>query len=198
MSSQGTSIQIGLGLTERQLTQAAEIYYEAFRQKLGPALGPASKAVSVLADSFDGGRAVAAVYAGRVVGLAGFQMTGRRFVSMTLRDLRRHYGAIGGLWRGLLLQLFEREPRPAELMMDGIAVDPEFRGRGIGSRMLSEIAAVARRNGLDHIRLDVVDTNPDARRLYERRGFVAVSTSVPIIPRKWFGFSSATTMVKDV
>ena len=191
-------VDVSVGLPEVDLPRAAELYYEAFRQKLGPALGPAAKAVSVLADSFDGSRAIAAFCGGRVVGLAGFHMSGRRFVTMGLRDLKRHYGMAGALWRGLVLSLFERNPKPAELLMDGIVVDADFRSHGIGSRILAELTRIARRNGIARIRLDVVDTNPAARRLYEREGFVAVHTTKPLLPRRWFGFSSSTTMVKEV
>ncbi|WP_414122566.1 GNAT family N-acetyltransferase [Vreelandella titanicae] len=82
--------------------------------------------------------------------------------------------------------------------MDGIAVDSRFRGRGIGSRLLDSIIAHAVDNGFETIRLDVIDSNPRARRLYESKGFIAVNEEhFPYL--KWLiGFSGSTTMVLKV
>lgn len=48
-----------------------------------------------------------------------------------------------------------------------------FRGKGIGSALLSELLASAKSRGLASISLSVEDDNP-ARRLYERTGFRVV------------------------
>ena len=48
------------------------------------------------------------------------------------------------------------------------------------------------------MRLDVVDTNPRARQLYERKGFVAVSSNTYPLTQRFFGFSGSTTMMKTV
>ena len=53
-------------------------------------------------------------------------------------------------------------------------VRPEARGRGIGRALLAEVVAPAHEAGLDHVSLEVLVRNTDARRLYERLGFAAV------------------------
>ena len=53
-----------------------------------------------------------------------------------------------------------------------IAVVAEHRGRGIGGRLLTDLASVARSTGIPRISLSVSAGNP-ARNLYERHGFVA-------------------------
>lgn len=56
----------------------------------------------------------------------------------------------------------------------------------------------ARKRGMRAVRLDVVDTNPDARRLYERLGFAPVRTRrCPYLFRR-MGFSAFTTMVEEI
>ena len=77
-------------------------------------------------------------------------------------------------------------------MMDGIVVDPQMRGNGIGTRLLSEITTFATSDEHATIRLDVIDTNPAARRLYERKtehfGYL-----------RWLlGFGASTKLVRDV
>jgi ribosomal protein S18 acetylase RimI-like enzyme len=55
-----------------------------------------------------------------------------------------------------------------------IYVRPEARRRGIGRALLAEIVDPSRAAGLGHASLEVLLRNADARRLYERLGFVPV------------------------
>jgi ribosomal protein S18 acetylase RimI-like enzyme len=48
--------------------------------------------------------------------------------------------------------------------------------------------------GFAGIRLEVVDENPDARRLYEREGFVAGRRWSLPAGRRWLGFAGSTVM----
>ena len=64
--------------------------------------------------------------------------------------------------------------------------------------LLNAIKRKAREQGCTQVRLDVIDTNPRARLLYEREGFraVAVRNLGPL--RKLFGFRYATTMIAEI
>jgi ribosomal protein S18 acetylase RimI-like enzyme len=55
-----------------------------------------------------------------------------------------------------------------------IYVRPEARRRGIGRELLAELIQPARDAGLEHVSLDVLMRNSEARRLYERLGFAPV------------------------
>jgi ribosomal protein S18 acetylase RimI-like enzyme len=55
-----------------------------------------------------------------------------------------------------------------------IYVRPEARGQGIGQALLAGVVEPAREAGLEHVSLEVLLRNADARRLYERLGFVPV------------------------
>jgi ribosomal protein S18 acetylase RimI-like enzyme len=57
-------------------------------------------------------------------------------------------------------------------MVDGLAVHPEQRGRGIGRALLGALAAQATAAGARKLSLRVLGTNPRARAVYERAGFV--------------------------
>ena len=54
----------------------------------------------------------------------------------------------------------------------GMGLLPEWRGRGIGRRLLEATLAQARRSGFKRIELDVHADNPRAIALYEKAGFV--------------------------
>jgi ribosomal protein S18 acetylase RimI-like enzyme len=178
--------------------QAAELYWGAFSRKLGPALDPPDKAVPFIAAHLNADRAVCAILDGRLVGLAGYQLGGRALTGGSASAVLRAYGHLRGLHRLLLLALFERRPAPGQLVMDGIAVDPGIRGRGVGSLLIEEVAAVAAEQDCREIRLDVIDTNPRARALYERRGFTAVRTEHTPYLRRLLGFGAVTTLHRTV
>jgi [ribosomal protein S18]-alanine N-acetyltransferase len=56
-----------------------------------------------------------------------------------------------------------------------LGVDPAFRGRKIGERVLAAILAEARRRGVRRASLEVRESNTAAVRLYEKYGFVPVA-----------------------
>ncbi|MFC8393032.1 GNAT family N-acetyltransferase [Streptomyces sp. NPDC057238] len=185
---------IPVGVEQR----AAELYWDAFGRKLGPALNPPGMAVSFIATHLNADRAICAFLGGQLVGLAGYQLGGRALTGGSASAVLRAYGRLGGLPRLLLLALLERQPVPGQLVMDGIAVAPDVRGRGVGSLLLEEVAAVAAEQDCREIRLDVIDTNPRARALYERRGFTAVRTERTPYLRRLLGFGAVTTMHRPV
>jgi len=188
------TIAVGLPLNSKSI--AARLFWEAFSAKLGRLMRPEKKALRWLEDVIDPAFAFGAVRSdGTLIGVAGFKTHDGAFVSVTLADMARHYGWFGGTWRGLLLSLLGRETAAAQLLMDGIFVAAVARGLGVGSALLSEIKAAAARRDLAEVRLDVIDSNPRARALYERHGFVAGETSHLGPLRHLFGFRSATTMV---
>ncbi|MFB6617632.1 GNAT family N-acetyltransferase [Streptomyces sp. NPDC085524] len=180
--------------------RVAELYWEAFGRKLGAALGPAEHGRAFIARHLHHDRAVVALTRGgeHVVGVAGYQLGGRGLTGGGVRDVLSGFGLFRGLPRLAVLALLERTPEPGELVMDGIAVDPAHRGAGIGSLLLTEIAAVAAEHGCSRVRLDVIDVNPRARALYERHGFTAVRTERTPYLRGLMGFGAVTTMHRAV
>jgi RimJ/RimL family protein N-acetyltransferase len=55
--------------------------------------------------------------------------------------------------------------------LGGLALLPEFSGKGQGSKMIQEIIAFAHKKGFLRIELSVAITNEKAIRLYEKSGF---------------------------
>lgn len=84
------------------------------------------------------------------------------------------------------------------LRIAAIAVDEKARGKGLGSLMLESIFAKAHREGFKAVRLEVVDTNPRAKKLYESLGFGVVETHAYPITSGWLGFSKEFVMVKTL
>jgi GNAT superfamily N-acetyltransferase len=70
---------------------------------------------------------------------------------------------------------------PGSLYIAGVALLPEHRGRGIGTLMLAAARQKARGIGASELSLLCFESNPGARRLYEREGF-RVTCRRPIVP----------------
>ena len=186
------------GFPEPLRRATAELYVDAFADKLAPVLGRDLRTVGFFADIIDPAYCLSAVSAdgSAVLGLVGFKTGGGALADGSLRDLVRHYGRFGALWRSAVLGLLERDAEPAVFLLDGIAVAPQARGLGIGTALLEAVEDRARSRGVARVRLDVVDTNPRARALYERQGYVAVSQDRMGPLRHVFGFSASTRMEK--
>ena len=60
-------------------------------------------------------------------------------------------------------------------ILNSLAVDPRYRGRGIGSGLIEEVSRQARDEGFDRLTLHVWADNRPARRLYRRAGFTVVA-----------------------
>jgi GNAT superfamily N-acetyltransferase len=193
------SIRYRFGVPGALRIEAARLYDEVFHRKFSVAIGNPQKRRTLLAESLQLEYAAAAISGGRLVGLAGFHtrrgaLTGGMNAGLLLDRL----GTLGGLWAAMIFSLYERQPKASELLMDGIAVRKDMRGNGIGTHLLNDLKHYARENGFRTIRLDVIDTNPDAGRLYERQGFVATRTERFGCLRWLLGFGAATTMIFHV
>ncbi|NIZ15273.1 N-acetyltransferase [Phaeobacter sp. HF9A] len=191
--------QIEPGLRPEHRTRAAQGYWQAFSRKLRYPLGPETRAIAFIERALDPTHAISAVSSdGSFLGIAGYKSPKGAFVGGEFKDLVAVYGWLSAAFRGLLIGTLERDCVPETLLMDGIFVQPEARGQGVGKALLQAIEARAVQSGLNRIRLDVINTNPRARALYEREGFTAKSVTSLGPLSIVFGFSSATEMTKSV
>jgi ribosomal protein S18 acetylase RimI-like enzyme len=191
-----SEITISNGFSDAERGTVARLYWQAFSPKLGRLLGPDARAIAFFARIMDPDFAITARDgSGTVIGLAGFKTARGALTGGGLRDIAHHYGWPGALWRGPLLALLERDLAPDTLLMDGICVDVRARGLGVGTALLAAIKQEARDRSLKQVRLDVIDTNPRARALYAREGFVAGPPQHIGPLRLLFGFSNSTPMI---
>lgn len=58
-----------------------------------------------------------------------------------------------------------------DLYLAEIAIDKEFRGQGLGNRVISDVIGYAGSNNFDRVLLDVDFRNEGAKALYEKMGF---------------------------
>ena len=190
-----SQIKFVRGIPEAMRQEAAQLYDDAFGEKFAVAISSRSSRIELLATSLVLEYACAAICDEQLVGLAGFHVDGHSLTGgLNYQKLISHLGFFKGNWAALIFSIYERKQQNGELLMDGIAVRSDKRGKGIGTKLLEEIKHCASEKGMERIRLEVIDTNPQARQLYERNGFVATETSHFGFLRSILGFGASTTM----
>ncbi len=65
---------------------------------------------------------------------------------------------------------------PGEIHITNLAVDPEYRRRGLASRLIKEVYRAAMEKKLFRITLEVRASNREARLLYRKEGFRETGT----------------------
>lgn len=192
-------MKIVAGVQPEHLDQAAHLYWGAFGEKLNKVLGPTERAHRFIDRVLDPQFGISAIgQNGELLGVAGFKTHQGALVGGDFSDMVAVYGWLGSLWRVGLLALLERDIENKRFLMDGIFVSPTARGQGVGTALLDAICDLAQVRGYQEVRLDVIDSNPRARALYERQGFAAIKTD-RLGPLSWvFGFKSSATMVRKI
>jgi ribosomal protein S18 acetylase RimI-like enzyme len=189
-------IEIHLGMSEEMRHQAAVICYEGFQTQMESLGVSQSKGIALLERSLDPELALIALHQDRLVGFVGLQYENRPF----FRFQRSHFMQELGWWRGLLIfllfNLSATVIQPTEMFINVIVVDASMRGQGIGTSLIEATFEIAQQNQFQAVVLDVVDTNPNAQRLYERMGFVPTKIRKYAYLRHLIGSSAVTTMSK--
>jgi len=193
---------IQLGILPEHKEDAARLYAIAFQTKFLKILGSPEKVTQLLKDGINTQRGLSAVSVeNELLGIVGFQLEHSSLTDIKLKAFIANFGILKGVFKALVLALlFYRQPgNKFQIQMDGIAVKEGNRGRGIGKQLFTELEKFARQTGMNSIKLDVIDENPKAKRLYENIGFVTTKYSkIPQFIYKLIGVSGVTTMVKNL
>ncbi len=191
-------IHIRWGIDDLQRVPIAEILYDSLSDKLIPVFGSRNRGIPCIASILQPERALLAMNNGDVVGIAGLQFRGREYLDPSLLTLRKHLGV--GIFRAMFNGwLLEHRVKKNELFVDTIAVAEQYRGLGIGNKLLQTVIDFSRRQNFSCVKLSVIGTNTRAKKLYERTGFR--EESVQKIPYPWsrtFGFEYAIDMIFEL
>ncbi len=183
------------GFSDEQRHAAAALYDAAFGAKLGVAIPDPKQRLDILAQGFNPRFCWVAMRGDELAGIAGYKNSqGSLTGGISWRLLQTELGYRGALRALAILALLDREHTPGELLLDGICVAANMRGQGVGSQLLQQLIQYAEREGYQRLRLDVINTNPDAKRLYQRMGFNVTATESFAYLRWLLDFSSSTQM----
>ena len=188
-------IQIHLGVPQPQRTTVARIFYESFQDKFVRVFGGPGQANQFIARVIREDRILVAFIDGQAVGFAGLHYHGKNLLECQLAEIVRIYGMTAiRVMMYFLITLFN-EPNPHQPHLEVLAVREKYRNQGIGTKLLRSTIAFVQQQGFSQISLDVVDTNPKAKKLYERMGFQkAKDRKIPYPSNILTGFSIITYM----
>ena len=191
------SLKIYQGLQPAQLQQAAEFYFETFRQQIDPILGAKTRAIAFLSQAINPHSALTALHQGEMVGLAGLRSASQSFLQLQLPLFTRNFGWLLGRIRFQQAILFERPVPDGELSIDSLSVAPAMRGRGVGTWLLNAAVEFASQQGFHAVRIQVPNTAPACYQLCRRMGFNLAET------QNWdflqsFGITTFATLIKTV
>ncbi len=111
----------------------------------------------------------------------------------------KRFGIFKLLFTILSLTILETKVTKDEMLVDYIAIHPDFRGKGIGSKLLDFGENQARKNKeITKYSLMVIGQNIRAIKLYEKLGFNIVKTTKLFFLRIFSGIKVYHYMVKDL
>ncbi len=192
------TVTIDRGFNEEERASVGLLYWEAFGRKLRPGFADESTGAAVVRELLRPDHTFVARRGRDVVGVCGFYESGTGAADFTWARLLRTMSLRGALRASLVLSVLSRTDHPGVLVLDGICVDSSARGLGIGTALLGTSDSHAREIGARTVRLSVVGSNPRARALYERRGFVPVDSGSLGLLAPVYGFDAYTTMERRV
>ena len=172
----GDGVVIEQGLPDELRDQGVQIFEDAFGQKMVTVSREPDKRMEFMRRSYVAQNCIIARRGDTLLGLAGLSTSGEPYpggIMGSSWDPRPHVDVLGwpgAIWAVWSNRMAAHRPKADEVWVDGIAVAPDARGRGVGTRLLDETTAIARRLGKRYVRLDVIDRNPRAQALYERLG----------------------------
>jgi GNAT superfamily N-acetyltransferase len=132
------SVHISVGLPPSSSAKIAALYFDIFSRKIGMVLGRRD-AVAMIADHITADRVIVARDGEEVVGIAGLKYDGTGFFAPDRRGFLKRYGPLIGRIRAGLWASVQTNPRPHQLLLDGLGVQADLRGRGIGTALLEAV-----------------------------------------------------------
>lgn len=191
-------------INKSQKMEIAKIYYRAFVKKFSALwlfVNKEDQAIPILYESINYKNGLYAVLDSKVIGFVGLETGKRFFTQLRFSVLLNSMNIFSASWRYLayrFYRLFHGKTKEDAVHIDPIVVSEEARGLGVGTRLLEATAEYARMLKKSKVVLEVVDTNPRAKKLYEKMGFKVVRVDNTSILTNTAGFKKLYHMEKTI
>ena len=186
------------GLAEDYVNEALHLSFDAFAKKFRLGFRDADDLIRLFGDSVDTTSCFSATVDGRLAGILTFKSGSREFYHLSLAALFSRFTPVRALRMLGNLLLLSEGVAPDEFIVESLAVDPSFRGLGIGTALMQEAEAKARAMGKHTMSLGVITENQGAIRLYERLGYTTTKTWGGFLVRLVSGSTAVHRMEKSL
>lgn len=191
-------VQIVEGLDEQYVDEALRVVHDAFAEKFRIGFRHADDLRRLFRDSVDTTSCLSALVDGQFAGLLTIRTDGQEFYHLNVGALFTRFSPLRALRILLNLLLLADELKGDEFVVETLAVDPAYRGMGIGTALLQKAEARARSMGKYTMSLGVIGENAGAIRLYERVGYRRTYTWDGYLVRLATGSAAVHRMEKPV
>ena len=191
-------VKIVDGLDEQYVDDALRVVHDAFAEKFRIGFRHADDLIRLFRDSVDRTSCCSALVDGQFAGLLTIRTDGQEFYRLNMGALFTRFSPLQALRILLNLLLLADELKGDEFVVETLAVDPAYRGMGIGTALLQKAEARARSMGKYTMSLGVVGENEGAIRLYERQGYRRTYTWDGYLVRLATGSAEVHRMEKRV
>ena len=192
-----TGVKIVEGVAEDYVNDALRLSYDAFATKFRLGFRDADDLIRLFGDSVDTTSCLSATVDGRFAGILTVRSGSREFYRLSLVALFSRFTPVRALRMLGNLLLLSEGVGPHEFIVETLAVDPEFRGLGIGTALMHEADAKARTMGKRTMSLGVIAENAGAIRLYQRLGYETTRTWRGFLVRLATGSAAVHRMEKS-
>jgi ribosomal protein S18 acetylase RimI-like enzyme len=193
-------MSITKGLPQNYYSVAVELFLNALGEKFTTILGDKNKAKELLELSINPHNCFSAIGETELLGVLAFQIKNTNFLSFTFKMIISVYGFMNGIIKMIGLSMLIHKSNSDEIYLEAIAVSESARGKGVGTQLIETLFLFAKENNFKFISLQVIDTNPKAKELYEHLGFrVVKKTSIwPVNKIIGFPFNEVFLMKKEM
>lgn len=197
--SRDSTITVRDGLNTNHVEDALRISYDAFKLKFRIGFRNADDYVRLFRDQVNIDRCITATVNGELGGILTVNTRGNEFYKFSVVKLFSRFSPFQAcrILFNLAVMALDGRPDADEFVVETLVVHPDFRGMGIGTKLLQRAEAVAATLGKHRITLGVIEENDGARRLYERCGYKLTNTQRGF-PLQFIGTSAVHTMEKSV
>lgn len=190
------TVKLQWGVPEALRLTVATLIYDSFENQFQYTLGPRYKGVSFIADSLQSEYGLIAFQENEFVGIGGAKTEKGELIQIRFSRwlYTYHIRTLRSFFIGFPF-LYERH-ESGVLTLASLSVKKAARGQGIGTQIIKEFIHYGSVNGFHTLKLEVVNSNPKAKMLYDRLGFT--TRRYTSIPRPWsffLGFTGVYEMV---
>lgn len=164
-------VTICLGIPDKARAQAARLYWQSFGRQILPVPVGRAKGEALVAKALRSENVLVALDpAGRLLGMVGLRDASGGVLKGGAASFTAIWPWIG---RALYSALgyYRAGPDTSDMVIDGIAVLPQFRGQGLARALIKNAAQQARERGYPGLRAEVASGNQAAIALYLSMGF---------------------------
>lgn len=152
-----------------------DIVKEAFYRKFHPFLGKGNNFNSTLREIINLNMTYGYIEDNKILGVMLLKEKKSSTFTIKFNKLVQIYGILRGFKVFVFLQFIFGMGKldDSTLKIEILASHKESRGKGIGTKLLNKAEIIAKKRGYNRIKLEVIDVNPRAKKLYEELGYIS-------------------------